>query len=152
MEKQLQMTQKTRIHTYLLPCIASCILLAACNPKGEISGTATYTDYYDGCTYPAAGATLHKVSILPNGTERNVSSVKAGDDGTFHFEYVEDGDWYIRATLNKEDVIYEGRSESFSVDKGSHARTSCHMTQSKLVYSAATANLKSGDASKTAGN
>ena len=135
MEKHLQMTQKTRIHTYLLPA-ACCILLAACNPKGEISGTATYTDYYDGCTYPAAGATLHKVSILPNGTERNVSSVKAGDDGTFHFEYVEDGDWYIKATMNKEDVIYEGRSESFSVDRGGHAHTTCQLTFSKLVYGA----------------
>ncbi|MBQ2488207.1 MAG: hypothetical protein II525_00135 [Bacteroidales bacterium] len=130
------MTQKPRIHPYLLPCLACLLMLTACNPKGEISGTATYTDYYDGCTYPAAGATLHKVSILPNGTERNVSSVKAGDDGTFHFEYVEDGDWYIKATMNKEDVIYEGRSESFSVDRGGHAHTTCQLTFSKLVYGA----------------
>ena len=119
-----------------MPCLACILLMSACKPKGEISGTATYTDYYDGCTYPAAGATLHKVSILPNGTERNVSSVKAGDDGTFHFEYVEDGDWYIKATMNKEDVIYEGRSESFSVDRGGHAHTTCQLTFSKLVYGA----------------
>ena len=108
--------------------------MTACNPKGEISGTATYTDYYDGCTYPAAGATLHKVSILPNGTERNVSSVMAGSDGTFHFEYVEDGDWYIKATMNKEDVIYEGRSANLSIEKGSTASTSCHLHFSKLAY------------------
>lgn len=128
------MTQKKHIRPYLMPCLACILLMSACKPKGEISGTATYTDYYDGCTYPAAGATLHKVSVLPNGTERNVSSVKAGTDGTFLFEYVENGDWCIRATLNKEDVIYEGRSESFSVDKGGHANTACHLTFSKLVY------------------
>ena len=140
------MTQKPRIRTYLLPCLACILLLAACNPKGEISGTATYTDYYDGCSYPAARATLHKVSLQPNGTERIISSVTAGNDGTFHFEYVKDGDWYLKATLNKEDVIYEGRSEKFSVDNGGHARTNCHLTFSKLVYGVATGTTQAPDA------
>ena len=128
------MTQKTRIHTYLLPCLACCILLAACKPDGEICGTATYTDYYDSCDYPAGGAILYKVALQSNGSERTVSSVTANADGTFRFQYVENGDWYIRATLNKEDVIYEGRSANLSIEKGSTASTSCHLHFSKLAY------------------
>ena len=128
------MTQKTRIRTYLLPCLACILLLTACNPKGEISGTATYTDYYDGCSYPAGGALLYRVERMSNGTERTVSTVTATNDGTYIFQNVKDGDWVIRAKLNKEDVIYEGRSEPFYLEKDKSVTINCHLDKTQLMY------------------
>ena len=110
-----------------------CLLLTmGCKPDGEISGTLTYTDYYDGCIYPANGATLYKLEVLPNGSERSVSSVGADQNGKFCFTYVEDGNWRIRAVLYKEDISYEGYSETVSIEKGHReVSTSCHLHQIK---------------------
>lgn len=128
------MTQRTRIHTYLLPCIACCFLLAACKPDGEISGKVTYTDYYDSCTYPAGNAQIYRIECMSNGTERTVSTVTATNDGTFIFQNVKEGDWVIRAKLNKEDVIYEGRSEPFYLEKDKSVTVNCHIDKSQLLY------------------
>lgn len=113
-----------------LACIF--LLMTGCKPDGEISGTATYTDYYDGCIYPAGGATLYKIEVLPNGSERSVSSVNADKNGKFCLPYVEDGNWRVRAVLYKEDISYEGFSETVSVEKGKReVSTSCHLHQIK---------------------
>lgn len=113
--------------------IVCCFLLTAgCKPDGEISGTATYTDYYDGCEYPANGATLYKIEKLSNGSDRTVSSVSADKNGKFCFPYVEDGNWRLRAVLYKEDISYEGFSEDFNVEKGRRkVSVGCHLQQVK---------------------
>lgn len=132
------MTQKPRIHPSLFPILACVLLLAllctACKPNGEISGTVTYTDYYDGCVYPAGNTLLYKIEVLSNGTERMVSSVTAGADGSFRFDYVKAGNWKISASLNKEDVIYAASSPTLSIDKGESRRLQLHLDKQRLVY------------------
>lgn len=129
------MTQKPHLKRLCILILTACsILLAACNPKGEISGTVTYTDYYDGCVYPAANTLLYKIEVLSNGTERMVSSVKAGTDGSFRFDYVKAGNWKISASLNKEDVIYAASSSTLSLDKGEHSKVKLHLDMQRLVY------------------
>ena len=119
-------------HHLILSIACLSLLAAGCKPDGEISGTVTYTDYYDGCIYPAGGATLYKLEVLPNGSERSVSSVGADKNGKFCFPYVEDGNWRLRAVLYKEDISYEGFSETVSVEKGRReVSTSCHLHQIK---------------------
>lgn len=117
----------------LILALACCFLaMTGCKPDGEISGTVTYTDYYDGCIYPAGEATLYKLEVLPNGSERSVSSVRADKKGKFCFPYVEDGNWRLRAVLYKEDISYEGFSETVSVEKGHReVSTGCHLHQIK---------------------
>lgn len=116
----------------LVIIVLSCFFfgMIGCKPDGEISGVATYTDYYDGCIYPAAGATLYKMEVLSGGSRRSVSSVSADKNGKFCFPYVEDGDWCVRAVMYKEDVSYEGYSETVCVEKGRReVSTGCHLHQ-----------------------
>ena len=112
----------------------SCLLLTSCKPDGEISGTVTYTDYYDGCTYPAGSVKIVKVQLLGGGREKAVSSAFSNHDGKFSFPNVEDGTWLLRATLNKEDVQYEGVSETLYIDDGKHVTANISLSRSGFTY------------------
>lgn len=113
---------------------ASCLLLPACKPDGEISGTVSYTDYYDGCSYPAGSTKIVKVQLLGGDREKAVSTVVSNNNGKFSFENVEDGTWLLRATLKKEDVIYEGVSETLYVDKGKLVTSNIILNKTGFSY------------------
>ena len=123
---------------YLLVRITVCmlfpLLLAACKPEGEIEGTIRYTDYYDGCDYPAGSTIIHRVQLLNGGVEKNVTTTTSDHNGNFTFHHVEDGAWLLRATLKKEDVLYEAVSETLFVDDGKTARCTLTLKKSSFTY------------------
>ena len=114
-------------------CLLFPLLIAACKPEGEIDGTILYTDYYDGCDYPAGSATIHRVQLLGGGVEKNVTTTFSDHNGAFTFHHVEDGTWLLRATLKKEDVLYEAVSETLYVNDGKTIH--CRFTMKKTAFS-----------------
>ncbi len=122
---------KTRLFCLLIFCLLS---ITACKPDGGINGKVTYTDYYDGCDYPAASTLVYSIHQLSNGKQQNKDVVTSDKYGHFEFKHVADGDWIIKAKLNREDVVYEGVSETLHISDGEIINTQLHLHMSGISY------------------
>lgn len=109
-------------------------ILCCCCKDGEINGNISYIDYYDDCTYPAAGAKVQKIEILSGNLRKAVSSTHATDEGNYSFEHVKEGKWIIKAVMNKEDIIYVGNSEEFELCKKDIKQINFTLKKSQSIY------------------
>lgn len=101
-----------RFFFFLLGCA---LTISSCTKnQNVIKGKITYKDL-TGLVSNAGNATVNVMSTEDKAGLSYSYTTKTGNDGSYSFNQVSDGEWYIYAVYSEDTLTYKGKSDLFKV-------------------------------------